>query len=160
MIRSLSILALAAAACSPAPSGAAAPTQAGQPAPVVVEREPAMSPGRGVCARVDQSLIPQHEAELKAWIEAEAGPEASAVTVERRMEVGDWLAVWATPAERERGVYFIRRVDGQPRFLEVWGGMAEPEDQAEIAAWARGLDPDMPVALADCFAQTITRPEA
>ena len=141
MFRPLAVLALAGAACSPAPSGAAAPAQ---PEPVAIKREVSMAPGRGVCARVDQSLIPQHEAELKAWIEAEAGPDAGAVTVERRMEVGDWLAVWATPAERERGVYFIRRVDGQPRFLEVWGGVAEPGDRAEIASWARALDREMP----------------
>lgn len=156
---SLAALALAAAACSPAPSGAAS-SQAGSQDPTLVTAERQTSPGRGVCARVDQSLIPQHEAELKAWIEAEVGPGAGPVAVHRRMEVGDWLAVWATPEDRERGVYFIRRTDQGPRFYEPWGGMAESEDRAEIAAWARDLDPEMPVALADCFAAEITRPEA
>ena len=154
---SLAALAMTAVACSPAPSGATAPQGDIQDAPLVTA-ERTTGPGAGVCARVDQSLIPQHEAELKGWIEAEVGREAGPVTVQRRMEVGDWLAVWATPDDREQGVYFIRRTDAGPRFYEPWGGMAEPEDRAEIAGWARDLDPEMPAALADCFAQEITRP--
>lgn len=116
----------------------------------------AASRGVGVCARVDQSLIPQHKAELEALIERQVGPDGGKVTVERRMEVGDWLAVWATPANLERGVFFIRNTPQGPRFLETWGGVAGPEDRADVQAWARALDPEMPVALADCFAKVLS----
>ncbi len=151
MIR-IAFVGLSLAACSPAPTGAAALTEAGP----AMAREVSASPGRDACARVDQSLIPEHEAELKRWIEGEVRRGAGAVTVQRRMEVGDWLAVWATPADREQGVYFIRRTAQGPRFLKPWGGMAAPEDRADVAQWARDLDPEIPVALADCFALAVT----
>ena len=77
-------------------------------------------------------------------------------------DVGDvieerrWRLVWATPADAERGVFFLRRDNvSRWRFVAVWGGVTAPDERAATIRWARQRGRDFPPALARCFADAL-----
>jgi len=71
------------------------------------------------------------------------------------MDGGDWRLVWATPAESERGVYFLTRSGSSWKYIDVWGGVIAPEERASTIAWAQQRGRKVPAALAICFADAL-----
>ena len=71
------------------------------------------------------------------------------------MDGGAWRLIWATPAESERGVYFLTRRGKGWKYVDVWGGVIAPEERASTIAWARQRGPGVPATLAACFADAL-----
>jgi hypothetical protein len=57
----------------------------------------------------------------------------------------------------EAVVFFLRR-GAQPELVEVWGGVATPEERTEIVQWARKLPGNPPAELSECFASAVVGP--
>jgi hypothetical protein len=64
-----------------------------------------------------------------------------------------WTAIWAKPADLERGVFFVKE-DGEGELVDVWGGVAVPEERSAVTKWA--LERRVPAELAACFAAAIS----
>ncbi|WP_295805596.1 hypothetical protein [uncultured Nitratireductor sp.] len=73
------------------------------------------------------------------------------------LENGNWSATYVSTPASDDGMMFFHTVNGKMHFREVWGGWAEPSERPELVAWARKLG--APVALATCFAETVTEGE-
>ena len=104
---------------------------------------------------VDSSLTQEQRRAEGVRIARALKRNPDSLVVERAMRQGDWTAVWATPNDREAGVFFLRR-GARPELVEVWGGVATPEERDEIARWARKLPGSPPPELSECFASAVT----
>ncbi len=115
------------------------------------------APGRSAeaCKAVDSSLSPEQRRSEAARLARALERDPASLTLTRVMRQGEWTLVWATPDDREAGVFFLRR-GAQPELVETWGGVATPEEEAETAQWARKLPGSPPAELAQCFAAQIS----
>lgn len=88
---------------------------------------------------------------------SEASVKLASADVGRVMVEGPWRAVWATPKNAERGVYFFRRgAKGVYRLAGTWGGVLAPDERQDGISWAsaiKGGGP--PPRLARCFADAV-----
>ncbi|WBF47565.1 hypothetical protein [Serratia rubidaea] len=60
-----------------------------------------------------------------------------------------WLAVFATTEIADPGVFFFN----DHKFVDVWGGMVEAQEQRTVTRWAHALH--IPDRLTQCFFQAI-----
>jgi hypothetical protein len=109
------------------------------------------------CPGVDQHLTPARRALYAPLTAAKAGGESigKPVKVHSFMSLGNWVAVFATPFNAERGVFFFQLVDGKPVAHDVWGGVSAGDSASSIADWTKTVDPTIPRALAMCFARAV-----
>jgi hypothetical protein len=77
------------------------------------------------------------------------------VDVQSFMSMGDWVAVFATPYNAERGVFFFQMVNGKPVAKDVWGGVSGWDSASSIADWTKTVDMKIPRALSMCFARAV-----
>lgn len=85
-----------------------------------------------------------------------SGQRVRAGDVSYVLSEGDWRLVFATPANAERGVFVMRRIDGRTRYrlVDTWGGVMDEPGPA--AAWARALpNGGVPARLAQCMDSAI-----
>jgi hypothetical protein len=107
------------------------------------------------CVAVDTSLSAGQRRSEGARLARVLERDPASLTLTRVMRQGEWTLVWATPNDREAGVFFLRR-GAEPELVEIWGGVATPEEEAEIEQWARKLAGGPPAELAQCFAAQVS----
>lgn len=107
------------------------------------------------CAGVNTDLSPQLRKRYVEAIESTFRPASRPITVDGYMGQGDWAVVFSRPPHAERGAFFIQRKDNKYVLVKTWGGVAGPDSAESIASWARGLYPDFPASLANCFANEV-----
>ena len=103
------------------------------------------------CASLDQALTPERRAAFTQRVARALPPDAGDAAVLRVLESGPWSAVWAEPANLERGVFFFN----EGLYVETWGGLVAPGERNATAAWARALPGSPPANLAECFADAL-----
>ena len=108
----------------------------------------------GGCAGVDTALTEAQRQSEAGRVARALQRDPASLQLTRVMRQGDWTLVWATPNDMEAGVFFLKR-GAQPELVETWGGVATPEERAEIAQWARKLPGNPPPELAECFASAV-----
>lgn len=80
----------------------------------------------------------------------------SHIKVEKAFTIANWTAVWATPANSEQGVFFYSKEKSGLVYHDVWGGVALPSEQRDVAQWVMKLSPTVPASFAQCFAHKVT----
>jgi hypothetical protein len=108
------------------------------------------------CAGVDMDASQARKHEYAGLVAGTVGQNVkpSAVNILEFRSSGTWSMVYADTPVADPGYFFFQSVEGQKRFKDVWGGMAQPSDRPEITAWAKKLG--APNNLAVCFAQMAT----
>lgn len=108
------------------------------------------------CTGVDTSLTEDRKQQYAQLVAAAVGKgvEPEQVVISKYMQSGIWSAVYASTPETDDGVLFFEATGGQPRFKDVWGGMADASAMPRLIAWATNIG--APEALAQCFAETVT----
>ena len=107
-------------------------------------------PAHGVaCPHV--TLTPAVRRAEAGRIRASAHTAVPPAAVEYVLAQGGWRLVWATPPDRERGIYFFRA----GRFVDVWGGVLQPGERQEAIRWAMQAPRRVPATLAGCFADAV-----
>lgn len=103
------------------------------------------------CVRYVQPLtLPVRRAEA-ARISRLSQAATAAGDVHLIMGLGAWRLVWATPADREEGVWIFERTAWGERQVDTWGGVfSDDADRASGVAWATGKG--VPLPLARCLA--------
>jgi hypothetical protein len=109
------------------------------------------------CTGVDQNLTPERRALYGPLTAEKAGGDSigKPVNVQSFMSMGDWVAVFATPTNAERGVFFFQIVNGKPVAKDVWGGVSDGLPASKIADWTKQVDPKIPRVLSMCFARAV-----
>ncbi len=107
------------------------------------------------CRAVDTSLTHEQRRSEAARVARALERNPASLAVTRAMRQGEWTLVWATPDDREAGVFFLRR-GAEPELVETWGGVATPEERDDIEKWALGLPGGPPAELAQCFAAQVS----
>jgi hypothetical protein len=107
------------------------------------------------CRAVDTSLSNEEGRSEAARVARALERNPGSLTFTGAMRQGEWTLVWATPDDREAGIFFLRR-RAEPELVETWGGVATPEEREEIVQWALGLPGGPPVELARCFAAHVS----
>lgn len=79
--------------------------------------------------------------------------QPSEVTIRGFLSSGSWSVVYAEVPIADPGYFFFEKVNGRPRFKDVWGGVAQPDERPQVIAWVRKLD--VPESLAVYFADTV-----
>lgn len=110
-----------------------------------------MAPAGEQCRALEVSLTPEARRDEAALVTRVSGQHVREEDVGRVLAEGEWRLVWATPQEAERGVFFFQRDGDAWKLVEIWGGIALPEDRAETIAWARALPGAPPDQLSECF---------
>lgn len=106
---------------------------------------------RTACARYVQPLPTEVRAREAERITALTRAPTSPDQVHLMMGMGDWRLVWATPADSEEGIWFLKRSPQGYHLVETWGGISSSAaDQAHDVTWATRLG--VPGPLARCFA--------
>ena len=108
------------------------------------------------CVGVDEALTSARKQEYAAlvadFLRNKAKP--SQIKIMGFMREGAWSVTYAATPVRDDGYVFFEQTQGGKRGKDVWGGMGEPSEQPEIAAWAKKLG--APDNLARCFARRAT----
>lgn len=94
-------------------------------------------------------------AAMSGVIRRQARQPVKASEISDIMDGGEWRLVWATPAEAERGVYFLKRSRSTWKYVDVWGGVIAPDERASTIAWAQKRGSTLPRPLARCFADAL-----
>ena len=104
------------------------------------------------CAGVDQALTSARKQEYAALVATFLSNKAkpSEIKVMGFMQDGAWSVAYVSTPVSDDGYVFFQETKGAKRAKDVWGGMAQPSEQPEIAAWAKKLG--APDNLARCFA--------
>ncbi len=112
----------------------------------------------GPCSKVSTTLTPQLRKMYARSLSSHltSGQSPAQIHVQRLLTIAPWTAVWATPANAERGVFFFSNTKSGLVYHDVWGGVASPSEQADVAHWIAKLSPIMPPSFAQCVAQSIT----
>ena len=109
------------------------------------------------CRGIDTTLTEARRQAYAPIVVGSIGTEvaASEVDLEDFLKDGDWIVVGAVvPVADGEGFFFYERAGSKLTFRDVWGGMADPSEAGEIAAWAEALG--APRALARCFANRVS----
>lgn len=109
------------------------------------------------CRGLDTALSEARKQAYRPIVAGSTGADVAPAQVEIAdfLTDGGWIVVGAfVPVADGEGYFFFERSGGRLRFHDVWGGMAEPSEAAEIAAWAGTLG--APPPLARCFAHRVT----
>lgn len=117
----------------------------------------AFQPGAN-CSALAPRLTPAVRRADAARVASLSGQRTRQSDVSYVLTEGNWRLVFATPRERERGVFVMRRSPrGNYRLVETWGGVVTPDDErGDVARWARALPGGgVPARLARCMEQAI-----
>lgn len=113
----------------------------------------AADPCRGLDTALTEARKQAYLPIVAGSIDADVAP--AEVEVADFLTDGGWIVVGAfVPVADGEGFFFYERAGSRLRFHDVWGGMAEPSEAADIAAWAGALG--VPAPLARCFAHRVT----
>lgn len=108
------------------------------------------------CADVDQALTSARKQEyaglVASFLRNKAKP--AQIKVMGFMQEGAWSVAYVSTPVSDDGYVFFQETQGAKHGKDVWGGMAQPSEQPEIAAWAKKLG--APDNLARCFALRAT----
>lgn len=110
-----------------------------------------------VCAGVDTGLTPALTTHFEPIVAKVLQARPDAVSILGYLHEGDWTIVNAGSDAVDPGYVFFRQEGGKLRFVDVWGGMTNADDPADIeetADWAVKLG--VPTGLAHCFAMATT----
>lgn len=107
------------------------------------------------CKGVDTTLTEQRKSDYAALIADALDQDImpSKVSVMDFMQSGTWAVVYAEVPVADPGYFFFDFSSGKAEFKDVWGGIAEKSEAAEIAKWARDLGTNKTIA--SCFADTV-----
>lgn len=113
------------------------------------------SPARAAdCAALAAKLTPATRAADAALIRKGAKQKVRASGINAVLTDGQWRLVWASPADAEEGIFFFRRAGKAGwRYVDVWGGVAAPDERDDVVKWAGALEGGGPSPrIAQCFA--------
>jgi hypothetical protein len=104
------------------------------------------------CAGVDQALTSARKQEYATLVASFLSNKAkpAQIKVMAFMREGAWSVAYVSTPVSDDGYVFFQETQGANHGKDVWGGMAQPSEQPEIAAWAKKLG--APDNLARCFA--------
>jgi hypothetical protein len=119
---------------------------------VVILMTSAGARAQGACRGVDQKLTSSGKQEYAALVaqDMRGKVKPSQVEVLGFMKEGAWTVAYVSTPVSDDGYFFFAEERGTKRAKDVWGGMAQPSERPEIAAWAEKLG--APERLARCFA--------
>ena len=104
------------------------------------------------CPGVDQSLTAARKQEYARLVadDLRGDVQPRRIKVLAFMGQAPWSVAYVSTPVSDNGYFFFEETRRAKRFKDVWGGMAEPSERPQIAAWARKLG--APKQLAQCFA--------
>lgn len=140
--------ALVLGACSERERADAAP-------PAAISAETPTTGSAAACEGADTQLTDDHASRYAVLVadamDVEVEPEE--VAIHRIMVIDGWSTVHASTPVADPAHFVFEHVGGEPRFRDVWGGMADEGDRDGIADWARALG--AVEEFAACFAETV-----
>jgi hypothetical protein len=110
------------------------------------------------CAGLTAKLTSASRTADAAMIRKQAGQKVRAGGINAVLTDGQWRLVWASPVNAEQGVFFFRRTGKSGwRYVDVWGGVAAPDEHGDVVKWARALSSGdgAPPRIAQCFADRV-----
>lgn len=110
------------------------------------------------CAALTAKLTSATRTADAAMIRKQAGQKVRASGIDAVLTEGQWRLVWASPVNAEQGVFFFRRTGKSGwRFVDIWGGVAAPDEREDVVKWARALGggDGAPPRIAQCFADRV-----
>lgn len=108
------------------------------------------------CAALAPRLTPALRRSEATRLATLSGQRVRPADVSYVLNEGPWRLVFATPRDHERGVFVLRQNGRSYRLIETWGGVMDPEEAGQAAAWARGLsNGGVPARLAACMDRAI-----
>jgi hypothetical protein len=105
------------------------------------------------CKGVDMRLTKQRRIDYAKLVAESLNQNVKPSTVDKFMQAGAWTVVYADVPTADPGYFFFESSKGQPRFKDVWGGVAQKSEAPEIFKWATKLGANK--AIASCFADTV-----
>lgn len=108
-----------------------------------------------LCATVNQQLTSALKKNYASLISKSLNGKVnpSKVEVDSIMQSGTWTIVYASTPIADPGYFFFDSSTGKNLFKDVWGGIAEKGEAAEIEKWALNLGANK--AISSCFAYTV-----
>jgi len=111
--------------------------------------------GATPCATIDQSLTANQK---QAWSPAIAKQlQVATVDVLQVFRQGNWRIVYVDTHRSDNGFLFYRADPRRSRYITIWAGVAQSNEETSIAQWAVANVPGIPMALAQCFAWHVTQ---
>jgi hypothetical protein len=105
------------------------------------------------CDRVDRQLTAARQQQYASLVARSIRTPhiPQDIHVAQLMQSGPWSAAWGESKDFEPGVFFFRQATTGPRFVDVWGGWAVPEDRPQLIKWVHALGKDVPDDLPVCL---------
>jgi hypothetical protein len=106
--------------------------------------------GATPCASIDRSLTP---AQKQAWAPVIAKQlKLGKVDVLQVFHQHNWRVIYVGTSRSDNAFLFYRDDPSRSRYITVWAGYAQADEEASIEQWTLKNVPGITPALAQCFA--------
>jgi hypothetical protein len=107
------------------------------------------------CTGIDQALT---TAQKQTWSPVIAKQlKVGNVDVLQVFHLDPWRIIYVDTHRSDNGFLFYRDDPLRSRYITIWAGYAQPDEEASIAQWTSTNVRGIPAALAQCFAWYVTQ---
>lgn len=83
--------------------------------------------------------------------------DVTKVSVLQAFKYGTWQIYYVEPQDWDAVYLFFSNDPEKIEYLNLWGGVARPEEEADVLSWTNKKVPGIPSTLAKCFAYHVTQ---
>jgi hypothetical protein len=111
------------------------------------------------CDAVDRSIGEAEKARLAPVVakQLQRQMDVKEVTILEAFKYGAWRIYYVAPHDWEPVYLFFPNDPAKAGYLNLWGGKAQPGEESGVLSWTQRKVPNIPSALAQCFAYHVTQ---